>query len=61
MNFKGEFKFDTSRADGQFKKTASNEKLKKYLPLFKFTSFDQAMKESVEWFLQNFETCRKGH
>lgn len=29
--------FDTSKADGQFKKTASNAKLSKYLPDFKFT------------------------
>lgn len=33
--------FDTSRADGQFKKTASNEKLMKYIPEFEFTPFEQ--------------------
>lgn len=32
-------KFDTSKADGQYKKTASNTKLRKYLPDFKFTPF----------------------
>lgn len=32
-------KFDTSKADGQYKKTASNAKLRKYLPDFKFTPF----------------------
>lgn len=31
------YKFDTSKSDGQFKKTASNEKLKKLRPDFKFT------------------------
>lgn len=35
----GEVKFDTSKADGQYKKTASNAKLRKYLPDFKFTPF----------------------
>lgn len=30
-------KYDTSKSDGQFKKTASNAKLRKYLPDFKFT------------------------
>jgi hypothetical protein len=35
----GEVKFDTSKADGQYKKTASNTKLRKYLPDFKFTPF----------------------
>ncbi|KAL0073654.1 hypothetical protein J3Q64DRAFT_1745390 [Phycomyces blakesleeanus] len=59
IDFKGEYSFDTSRADGQFKKTASNEKLRKYLPDFKFTPFDVAVKESVEWFVANYDTCRK--
>lgn len=33
--------FDTSKADGQFKKTASNAKLRRYLPGFQFTPFRQ--------------------
>ena len=41
MNFKGKVVFDTSKSDGQFKKTASNAKLRKYRPDFKFTPFDQ--------------------
>ncbi|KAF7727463.1 GDP-L-fucose synthase [Apophysomyces ossiformis] len=59
LDFKGEYSFDTSRADGQFKKTASNAKLRKYLPDFEFTPFDVAVKESVDWFVANYETCRK--
>jgi GDP-L-fucose synthase len=51
----GEVKFDTTKADGQYKKTASNAKLRKYLPDFKFTPFNQAMEESVTWFLENAE------
>ncbi|CAO3684064.1 unnamed protein product [Umbelopsis vinacea] len=61
VGFEGEYSFDTSRSDGQFKKTASNDKLLKYLPDFEFTPFDIAVKESVVWFLENYETCRKGH
>jgi len=41
MNFTGEVKFDTTKADGQFKKTASNTKLRRYLPDFKFTPIRQ--------------------
>jgi GDP-L-fucose synthase len=40
-DFKGNVIFDTSKSDGQFKKTASNEKLRSYLPDFKFTPFDK--------------------
>merc|ERR1719253_591053 len=32
MDFKGEVIYDTTKADGQFKKTASNKKLRKFLP-----------------------------
>lgn len=55
MEFKGEVKFDTSKADGQYKKTASNAKLRKYLPDFKFTPFKEAMRESVHWFVENVD------
>lgn len=60
VDFKGTYKFDTTKADGQFKKTASNEKLMKLLPDFKFTPFDQAVKESVDWFVQNYDKARTG-
>ncbi|CAI4230746.1 unnamed protein product [Auanema sp. JU1783] len=59
IDFKGEVIYDTTKADGQYKKTASNAKLRKYLPDFKFTPFEQAIKESVQWFVDNYETARK--
>ena len=34
-------KFDTSKSDGLFQKTASNAKLRRYLPDVKFTPFNQ--------------------
>ncbi|XP_065184668.1 GDP-L-fucose synthase-like [Sycon ciliatum] len=51
--------FDTTKADGQFKKTANNAKLRQYLPDFQFTPFEQAMKESCAWFVENYEKARK--
>lgn len=51
--------FDTSKSDGQFKKTASNAKLKKLLPDFKFTPFDKAVKISCQWFHDNYQVARK--
>lgn len=50
--------FDTSKADGQYKKTASNSKLRKYLPDFEFTPFSKAVKESVDWYCKNHEIAR---
>ena len=43
MGFKGEYKFDTTKADGQYRKPASNKKLLGLIKDtgFKFTPFDQ--------------------
>ncbi|KAI5476648.1 hypothetical protein MNV49_007426 [Pseudohyphozyma bogoriensis] len=60
VGFTGEYSFDTTKADGQFKKTASNEKLVKLLPEFKFTPFEEALDESVKWFVANYDTARTG-
>ena len=59
MNFQGEIRFDTSKADGQYKKTASNTKLKALYPEFKFTPFEEGIKQSCDWFVANYETLRK--
>jgi len=59
MGFKGKLVFDTSKADGQYKKTASNKKLMSLYPDFKFTPFNEALKETVDWFVANYETARK--
>ncbi|KAJ8032381.1 GDP-L-fucose synthase [Holothuria leucospilota] len=59
FNFTGEVVYDTSKSDGQFKKTASNAKLRKFLPDFKFTPLDVAIKETVDWFVENYDTARK--
>jgi hypothetical protein len=59
MDFKGEVIFDTTKADGQHKKTASNAKLRALHPEFKFTPIKQGIKESVEWFVKNYDIARK--
>ncbi|XP_052391055.1 GDP-L-fucose synthase [Carassius gibelio] len=59
LGFKGDVIYDTSKSDGQFKKTASNTKLRKYLPDFKFTPFKQAIQETCDWFVANYDSARK--
>lgn len=59
MGFGNDIKLDHSRADGQHKKTASNAKLRKYWPGFKFTPVEQAIQESCNWFSENFVSARK--
>jgi GDP-L-fucose synthase len=58
FNFKGKIKFDTTASDGQYKKTASNAKLRKLLPNFSFTPFEQAIQETVDWYNENNENPR---
>lgn len=54
-----ELEFDSSFSDGQFKKTASNTKLRKYLPEYQFTKISDGIRETVEWFIQNYHIARK--
>lgn len=57
--YTGELTFDTTKADGQFKKTASNAKLRSFLPDFQFTPINEGIKNTVEWFKANYEIARK--
>ncbi|KAG8277114.1 GDP-L-fucose synthase [Homalodisca vitripennis] len=58
FQFDGEIVFNTSMADGQFKKTASNAKLRSLLPHFQFTPLSQAIQETVNWFKENKSVAR---
>ena len=49
----------TDKADGQYKKTASNEKLAGLRPDFQFTPMAEGLKKACDWFCENYETCRK--
>jgi GDP-L-fucose synthase len=59
MNFKGNIKWDSSKPDGQFKKPSDNSKIKNYLPDFKFTSLYDGLKETIEYFENNYNIIRK--
>jgi GDP-L-fucose synthase len=59
FNFKGKVIFDGTKPDGQFRKPSDNTKLKSYLPNFKFTPIEDGIKETVKWFIENYEISRK--
>jgi GDP-L-fucose synthase len=58
MNFTGKIIFDKARPDGQFKKPSDNFKIKKYLPGYRFTSFEDGILETVRWFEDNYPNIR---
>ena len=59
MAFEGKVAFDATKPDGQFKKTASNAKLRALYPDFRFTPFEEGIQKACDWFVANYETCRK--
>lgn len=59
MKFEGKVVCDETKSDGQFKKTASNAKLRSYLPDYKFKPMREGIQEAVDWFCENYETARK--
>jgi GDP-L-fucose synthase len=50
--------FDNKYSDGQYKKTASNEKMMELFPNFKFTEVNNGIQKTIEWFVANFEKVR---
>jgi GDP-L-fucose synthase len=59
FNYETNIIFDTSCSDGQYKKTADNSKLIKLYPEFEFTNINIGLKKSIEWFINNYNSCRK--
>ncbi|KAH8829111.1 hypothetical protein DL96DRAFT_1596702 [Flagelloscypha sp. PMI_526] len=61
MDFQGPFSFDSTKADGQYRKPATNQKLLDLIKDFTFTPFDAALEETVKWFLRDYERARIGN
>lgn len=59
FDFKGKVIFDNTKPDGQLRKPSDNSKLKSYLPDFQFTPIETGIKETVNWFRNNYENVRK--
>jgi GDP-L-fucose synthase len=51
--------FETNGIDGQYKKTADNSKLRRYLGEYRFKNMRDGIRESVKWFKENYPNVRK--
>ena len=51
--------FDTSKSDGQYKKTASNTKLINMIGNFNFTNIEKGLNNTIDWFEANYDKIRK--
>tara|TARA_R110000782_G_scaffold137419_6_gene229911 strand:- start:206 stop:1111 length:906 start_codon:yes stop_codon:yes gene_type:complete len=59
MEFKGKIVYDTGYSDGQFRKPTCNKKLQSLIPDYEFTPLEEGIRFTVDWFKENYQTCRK--
>ncbi len=59
MDYEEHLVFDTSKSDGQYKKSVSNKRLMNLFPDFQFTPIQIGMNETIQWFLHNYPNIRK--
>eukprot|EP01050_Picozoa_sp_SAG11_P000667 SAG11_NODE_22_length_25040_cov_4.376729_35_plen_302_part_00 len=59
FKFKGKVSFDKTKPDGQLRKPSDNSKIKELMPDFEYTPFEQGIKETVNWFIENYDEARK--
>lgn len=59
FNFNGKVIFDSDFSNGQHKKTVDDSELLAYIPDFKFTPLNIGLKQTINYFIENYETVRK--
>lgn len=59
FDFKGKVIYDTDYPDGQHLKTTDSNELLKFIPNFEFTQLDTSLKNTINYFIENYETVRK--
>lgn len=59
FNYNNQIYYDTSYSDGQYRKTSNNDELNIYLPNFKFTSIDDGLQNTINYFIENYDNVRK--
>jgi nucleoside-diphosphate-sugar epimerase len=53
VGYTGDIVFDTTKKDGQMRKKLDSSTTREFLPNLEITKFDKAIKETVEWYLEN--------
>lgn len=59
FNYEHMIEFDEKYSDGQYKKTANNDKLISLIDNYKFTDIKDGIKETIKWFIDNYKNVRK--
>lgn len=56
---KDKIKSDLSKSDGCLRKSVDGTYFKKVFPDFKYTELREGIKQTKDWFIKNYERCRK--
>lgn len=59
FNYENNLIFDTTKSDGQYKKTADNSKLMSLLGEYNFVEIKEGINKTIKWFIKNYESVRK--
>ena len=59
MEFEGEVKWLSDKPDGQFRKPSSNQRLIDIIGNYNFIPLEIGLKETIDWFNENYEAIRK--
>ena len=58
LMYEGEIKFDTAQPDGQYRKPSSHAELSKFNPRFQWTTLEDGLDLTIEWFLKNLNSAK---
>jgi GDP-L-fucose synthase len=59
FDYSHNLQFDTSKSDGQLKKTADNSKLMSMIKNFDFIPIEKGLEDTIKWFIDNYDNIRK--
>lgn len=59
LDFKGKVFWNKEKPEGQFRKPTDTTKLKSVIKNYKFTGFEKGLEETIEYFVNNYNTVRK--
>lgn len=58
LEYDGEVIWDKSKPEGQYRKPSNNDKFLKIYPSFKYTSFNDGLRKTCNWFTENYPNIR---
>ena len=59
FDYLDKLRYDTSKSDGQYRKTADNDRIKKLYGELNLMEISDGIKRTVRWFRENYDQSRK--